>query len=149
MLAQLDVMRDTINGHVATSLETLSEFMDDINTNTLILSSSAGNINNVVQSPRGELQARREIDSGVITFSATAFRAYCFKKGINYARIKSDLRRQNVLLGEGVLRTLGAQTPYATGQVRCFVVDQKRLGVVLTLATPQPITATRTGQQMP
>jgi len=149
MLAQLDVMRDTINGHVATSLETLSEFMDDINTNTLILSSSAGNINNVVQSPRGELQARREIDSGVITFSATAFRTYCFKKGINYARIKSDLRRQNVLLGEGVLRTLGAQTPYATGQVRCFVVDQKRLGIVLTLATPQPITAVRTGQQMP
>jgi len=145
-IKQIESMRSIVHTHVVSPLELLSEFMDAINANTLILSANAGNINNVVQGPRGELMARREVDTGLVTFSAAALRSYCFKLGINYSRICAELRKQGVFLNEGVLRTIGAQTPYATGQVRCFVVDQKQLGVTLRLVNPQitPIGGTAT-----
>jgi hypothetical protein len=136
VLDQLRRLRLEIRGHISDATELLSEFLEHMVSNTLSLSVNSNNINNIVNAPHGELLVRHEVDTQILMFSNSAFRSYCHQHGVNFSRVMLDLRKKKVLIAEETLRTLGANTPYSKGQVRCTVVNLKALGSQIQLVPP-------------
>lgn len=128
MKHHVSTMRDVVGDGVTTPAEALSEFLNDSLPGTLVLSQKiASTVDNIAVRPRSELTVRTELDLGIAYVSKTAFRQYCLREKLNFRAVEDALTQLNVVVETNKLRTLGGGTPYATGQIRCWVVNIKAL----------------------
>ena len=129
MVEHISKLRDARNVVKNTALEIISEFLEAHVSNTLALSvKSTYNIDCVAIHPHGELHIRHEIDSNLIFVSRSEMLNYCGEHAINITSLEDKLRDEGVLLDHRRKITLGKDTKYAKGQVRCWVLDGTKLG---------------------
>jgi hypothetical protein len=149
MTGLLVSQRVTIRETATTPLELLSQFLDDHLRNTLIMSVKSANLDNVVQKPFAELQIRRETDTSTIYVARTAIIAYCSENRAPFRTIEKALLDAGVLVQHNAQKTLGADTPYSNGQIRCWKIDAGKLDALQQQGTTAvsktvPVTGTTT-----
>lgn len=123
-------MRTTYKQAVSTSADILNEYLEGHVANTLILSpKQASNVDNIVQRPHsaGGLLIRNEVDTNRIYVNRTAFNSYCNEVKANFRSIEAELQASNVILRRYAYKVLGADTPFAMGQTRCWEIDRVAL----------------------
>jgi hypothetical protein len=133
MVGHVDRMRLTFKQASSGPVDILNEFLESHVSNTLILSpKQSSHVDNIVNRPHSVdgLQIRHEVDSGMVYISKTAMNAYCTKAKANFGRLENELTACGVIRRRNCYKVLGADTPYAIGQTRCWEVDR---GVLETL----------------
>jgi hypothetical protein len=102
--------------------------------NTLVVPSSTaithGSVGTSVSMARlRELQVRVETDLELVWVSRAHFRQHCGKMRFNYRHTIRDLKKDGVVIAAEpeTKKTLGRGTQYETGQVRCILVDLKKI----------------------
>jgi hypothetical protein len=127
MERQIVHMRSAVSDHALTPSEAMATFLDASIPNTLTISTSASNIDNVAREPRGELLVRHEVDTHQTIIARHAFQKYCLEQHINMDAVLVALLQSGALLQRNTKRTLGADTTFSSAQVRCIVVDLDKL----------------------
>jgi hypothetical protein len=124
MTTHVSRMRQQHVRAASTPSDTITEFLERHLTNTLTLSSkSASNLDNIVHEPRGALYIRKEIDARRLYVSRNALMVYCNEQNANFRKLEDELARRGVVLKRNTHKVLGADTPFATGQTRCWLLD--------------------------
>ena len=128
--SQVPAMRGHINTQYASPAMVLSDYLEAINGNILVLQDAAGqgrwknNMPTVIRQPtNSQLLARHEMDRGLIWIKRSAFRDYCLRIGHNYTALLDTLKTTGVVNPKLVHKTLGAGTDYAKGQTICLLVN--------------------------
>jgi hypothetical protein len=129
MLEHLRQMRITYEQAASTPVDVLNEFLEEHNSNTLIISpKAASNLDNIVQRPHGALYIRVEVDTDRIYIAKPAVNTYCTEQKANFKKLEAALIQAGVLLRRECYKVLGADTPIAKGQTRCWEIDRTALG---------------------
>jgi hypothetical protein len=121
-------MRVTFSEARSSPTEIISEFLEVHTPSTLVLSSAhSSNINNVAVRPTRGLLIRHELDIGIIYVSRAAIMEYCNEKKANFHKLEKALLATGALMSRSCQKILGADTPYAKGQSRCWKLQESRL----------------------
>lgn len=124
-------MRSTYQQAAMSSADILSEFLEECSPNTLTLSAkAASNVDNIVEKPRGALYIRNEVDTGFIFIAQQAFNNYCTEQKANFRTIEAELIQSKVILRRQCYKVLGANTPFAKAQTRCWQIDRNALASI-------------------
>lgn len=109
-------------------VEILDTYLNERVTNTLTVSpKAASNLDNIVSRPYGALLVRNEIDTGLIYVAREAFNRYCTESKANFRKIEADLQGLGVITRLNCHKVLGADTPLAMGQTRCWEISMAKL----------------------
>lgn len=110
------------------SAEILSEYLTMHQQNTLILhAKGSSNVDNIVHEARGPLYIRHEVDTGKVFLSRTAFNAYCNDQRASFKKIETELVTAGVITRRDCYKVLGADTKFATSQIRCWEISMDKL----------------------
>jgi hypothetical protein len=111
------------------SLANLGMFMSEFVQNQLILralSSSKDILNAPIETPRGPLIIRREVDTNKIFIIASNLKSWCAKRQISYKCMIDDLRRRGTLESLSKVR-MSAGTVQDSPAVYALVIDATKL----------------------
>lgn len=137
MCAHLGRQRQTIAEAQGSPLDILSEFLETHIGNTLVLNAKAASNLDIIQSkPVHALLIRHEVDNGRLYVSRAAMMEYCTEAKTAFRKLEKDLTSAGVLLHHMKQKVLGADTPYAKGQTRCWELDARMLTPVTAAPTP-------------
>lgn len=138
MIDHIRSQRSSMAEIVTTPREQLTTFLNGAQRHTLIMSSkNSSNLDNVAQRPADALWVRHEIDTNLIYIDRAAIGQYCNDQGLAFKPMQKHLVAEGVLLDTARQKTLGADTVYARGQTRCWLIDATKLEG-LTNAPPAP-----------
>lgn len=137
---QITQLRGRIAGHLTSSDEMLSEFMDAEISHTLTVAANTGNIDNIKTEPRGGFTVRNEPDINRAWVSRSALQKHCVEHGINMTRHLRILYGQGTVLQENVRKVLGSGTQFAKGNVRCIEIDTTKLSGRAHVMLVPPVT---------
>jgi hypothetical protein len=113
----------------------------------VISAKAASNIDNIATRPYNAINVRYEVDVGVVYISRSFMVEQCDKLHANFRKLENSLIREGVILHRSVQKVLGADTPYARGQLRCWKVDDTKLGIQLPPhQAPAPLNVTNVVQ---
>jgi hypothetical protein len=131
IVKQLDSIRGTITEHTITPTELVSEFLDSVLRETLVVSSTTLGSKTMMQiekEPQGGLVVRRENDTGHIYVMRSAFKQYCVERGANLKIVEDSLQASGALLAPNVQKVLGAGAlNFEGGQTRCWKISAASL----------------------
>jgi hypothetical protein len=127
-------------------VEQLSNYLEANIGSTLVLSNKlTSNLDNVALRPHGSLTIRHEMDRGLLFVNRAEVSKFCALHNINLKGWEHELTILGVLLDRSRLKTLGADTSFAKGQVRCWMLDAAKLGTrfasTVTAAAKASVTA--------
>lgn len=127
-------------------VEQLSNYLEANLSSTLVLSTKlTSNLDNVALRPHGSLTIRHEMDRGLLFVNRAEVSKFCATHNINLKGWEHELTIVGVLLDRSRLKTLGADTSFAKGQVRCWMLDATKLGTrfasTVTAAAKASVTA--------
>lgn len=105
----VNIVADYLNSHLQSMLVLNSEPLD-------------GRLAMVAQEPRNSLRVRYETWNHQAYIDRTHFREYCAGKGVDWASLKSSLKRQGILMDEKRM-VLGKGTAWKTAQSWCLVLN--------------------------
>lgn len=135
MVRHLSIQRDSIRESKSTPQELLSNFLEQNFGAALVLSAKvANNLDNVSHRPTGKLLIRHELDFGHMYVSRTAIADYCATNKIPFRKLEQQLMDEGVVIHHSKQKVLGADTIYAKGQSRCWLIDASKLSGALSLA---------------
>ena len=126
-------MRSQFKEASSTSADILSEYLEQHIANTLILSpKQTSHVDNIVNRPQSStgLKIRHEVDNGLIYVAKPAFQNYCTEVKANFTRIEAELQLAGIILRKHCYKVLGADTPFAIGQSRCWEISRDALQAV-------------------
>jgi len=121
---QIPKMRGIITSSYVRPIDVLSDYIDKITPDILVVNKNAGNI----YAPKGvrtALTARLELHSSFMWLHRQTFKEYCQRTGANMTQVVESLVQSKVIVNDRVLRTLGAGTEYAHGQTWCLQIDMQ------------------------
>jgi hypothetical protein len=131
MIEHIRQMRTTYEQAVATPVDILNEFLETHVSRTLIVSpKQSSNVDNVANKPHGSLLIRNEVDTGLIYIAKHAINSYCTEQKANFRKLEAELIANKVLLNRNKYKVLGADTPWASGQTRCWEIDRIALSKI-------------------
>lgn len=137
MVAALTNQRTNIKDNTGTPAEFLADFLDQHLGGTLTLSAiGSTNLDNVAIRPYNGLIIRHETDTKVIYVSRQAITAHCAKMRLPFRALESKLESCGVIVSRNMQKVLGADTQYATGQVRVWKIDADKLSQVTMKGKP-------------
>jgi hypothetical protein len=139
MKAHVGQLRGTTTDIALDPVEVLVGYLNRRKSNTLVVNTKVSNINNVIIEPRGALLVRHEFDNNTIYASRDSILLYCAELKVNPVSIEQELVNRGVITSRRVKRTLGADTPYASGQTICWQLAVDKLGADFAQATLAPI----------
>lgn len=143
MIGHLQKQRELIDESRQSPLEIVSEFLEEHISNTLTISmKQSGNLDNIVHKPFGALLVRANLDSCRIHMSRAAMMEYCRENKASFKTIEDDLFKLGILKNKNCLKVLGADTPYAKGQTRCWLLDATKLAPSATTTIASATTPT-------
>jgi energy-coupling factor transporter ATP-binding protein EcfA2 len=144
MLTHLQDMRELHASAEADPTELLAGFLEANIGSTLALSSKhSSNLDNITLRPHGKLSIRHEVDKSLIFIARHEVARFCAEQNMNMKEWAASLTTTGVLVDASKLKTLGADTTFAKGQVRCWVVDATQLGARFANAFQQAAAAAR------
>lgn len=131
-------MRGVVAENTRTPVNIVADYMNTNLSNTLVLNSEPldGKLAMVSQEPRNSLRIRYEVWANRVYIDRTHFREYCANKAVDWAGLKSQLRRRGVLVDEKRM-VLGKGTAWRTAQSWTLVLDmshEEMAGVQQTTA---------------
>jgi hypothetical protein len=136
MYNQIPLIRHQTTEQLPQPGEVMAEFLDAHLINTLTIGSKgAGNIDDIIHEPRGELIVRLDIDLKTIWVSRSSFRDYCVEQGVSFNRTIHEMEKNGMVLRNNVLKVLGADTTFAKGKVRCIELDLVKVSGGLAIVT--------------
>jgi hypothetical protein len=131
MVNHIDRMRISYKEAKSTPADIISEFLDNNVSHTLILSPKlASSVDNIVNRPQGKLYIRNEVDTNKIYIAVEALNNYCTEKKVNIRMLEAELRVAKILLRRNCYKVLGADTPFSSGQARCWEIDRTVLSTI-------------------
>ncbi len=141
MVSLLTQQRAIIVEASAEPIDVLSEFLESVVPNTLIVSPKASsNLDNVILHPHGALLVRHDAEEDIIYVARSAITKYCADNKASFNKIESALESSGVIISRNIQKILGSDTKYAKGQTRCWKIDNAKLGGVMRMpvgaATP-------------
>jgi hypothetical protein len=129
MCGQISHLRSRTTAHLANGGEIIAEFLDAKLPNTLTIGAKgAGNIDNILNEPRGELIVRYEVDTDTCWVNRAEFRRYCVDIGINFNRVMLEMQRAKIMTRDNILKVLGSGTQFGKGKVRSIEISIDALG---------------------
>ena len=138
MASHIQEVRDNHQEFTHDPVEQLADYLEANLRSTLVLSSkTTANLDNVALRPQGSLTIRHEMDRGLLFVNRQEISKFCAEHNISVKGWESQLALAGVLLDRAKLKTLGADTSFAKGQVRCWMIDAVRLGARFTAAVQQ------------
>ena len=81
-----------------------------------------------MQQPRGALLIRNEVDTNRIYVARASVNTYCNEVKANFRNLEGSLQKDHIILRRNCYKVLGADTPWALGQTRCWEIDRVVLG---------------------
>lgn len=112
----------------STSVDIMDEFLNNnISKSLIIQAKGTSNLDNIASRAYNELWIRNEVDSGLVYVSRAAFTKYCNEVKANFVKVQSELVVAGIILRESCHKVLGAGTPYAVGQTRCWEISMPKL----------------------
>lgn len=129
IVGNISEIRSSMQDHVASPREVLSEYLDSYAAETLVVSQTGrANIGpRIDKLPHGSLVIRHEIDTHTLWITKSEFRKHCIETGANFAEIQDTLQGLGVLVDKNSQKVLGSGTDLGKGQVRCWQIDVKAL----------------------
>lgn len=136
MVSHLGRQREQIKESSSTPMDHLVTFLNaNIRSMVVLAAKQSSNLDNVAVRPSDELQIRHEMDQGLMYVARQAIVQYCVDTGIAFKTFEYALEREGVLLARNAQKVLGADTVWASGQVRCWKLDARKIS---GLAAPAP-----------
>lgn len=127
MLQLIKTDREVIESHIATATDILSDYINDIVDQTLIIegvgNSKHMNAGRVVRAPNRALVARHDLDVQVMWTSRRNVQKYCELIRADFTAIERDLLKSKVLLDTRAQKALGANTELDRAVSRCWMID--------------------------
>ena len=129
---QLPAMRGQVVMEYATPLAMLTDYLQSINGNTIVMSKPhTGNIPFVLKQPHGQLLAHYDVPNKMMYVLRKGFVDFCARSGANANSILSDLHAlrptangpSRIVPAPRTRRVLGAGSEYATSQSWCFAIN--------------------------
>lgn len=112
----------------ATSVDIMDEFLNNnISKSLIIQAKGTSNLDNIASRAYHELWIRNEVDNGLVYVSRSAFTKYCSDVKANFNKVESELLAAGIILRKICHKVLGADTPYAVGQTRCWELSMTKL----------------------
>lgn len=131
-------MRDEKDELASNAVDILGQFLDEHAANRLLVRGDCGpgKVASPIDTPRGALVYRHEVDNQKIYISKQTFKSWLGKKFGSYTKVKNELEEIGALKDANARKVLGGGTQYGGAQQSCWVIDLKchKLGNVgLTL----------------
>jgi hypothetical protein len=116
------------------AVDILGQFLDEHAANSLLVKGDCS-INKPavpIETPRGPLVIRHEIDNQKLFFSRAVFRSWLSKHFGSYTKIAGELKALGALRDGNTRKVLGAGTSYGGAQQPCWLIDLRcpGLGIV-------------------
>ena len=138
MATHIQEVRENHQEFANDPVEQLADYLEANLRSTLVLSSkTTSNLGNIALRPQGSLTIRHELDKGLLFVNRQEISKFCAEHNISVKGWENQLITAGVLLDRSKLKTLGADTSFAKGQVRCWMIDTVRLGSRFTVAVQQ------------
>lgn len=134
---QLPMMRGIVREEYSSPLGILTEYLESINGNTIIVQKSSGqqmfgSSVTTMNKPHGQLLAHFDTSERVIWVLKKGFKDYCVRVGANFLKVIEELSEPKVDAGghsnriitnKHIRKVLGAGTEMAKAQSWCFTVN--------------------------
>jgi hypothetical protein len=124
---QLPYMRGVVSEEYSDPLAVLSDYLEQINGNILVMSKHNGNLNIQHMPKSGALLAHFDLSERVLYVLKKGFKDYCARIGANSLKILDELSRHSqagrIIPNKHTRRTLGAGTDLAKAQSWCFTIN--------------------------
>ena len=115
-------MRDEISSQRPSAVEHVVGYINENLRNTLVIEQEkVGYVAHV--KPTSMLCIRKEVDTQRVFVAVAPFKKWCALRGISYSDVLRDLKDANVLIDRNVSKSLGAHTEFATGTIKCIVLN--------------------------
>lgn len=115
-------MRDEIGSQRPSAVEHIVGYINENLRNTLVIEQEkVGYVAHV--KPTSMLCIRKEVDTQRVFVAVAPFKKWCALRGISYSDVLRDLKDANVLIDRNVSKSLGAHTEFATGTIKCIVLN--------------------------
>lgn len=125
-------VRDFHSDHVVTPMSTLADFLSTHINDMLVLAPKATtNLDNIALRPHKNLSIRHEADKQIMYIARSAMQEYLLKTRQNMRNIEKELVQTGVIIDRNSMKTLGADTAYPGGQVRCWKINTALIGTTL------------------
>lgn len=136
--ATIRSMRTEKDDLAGNAVDILGQFLDEHAANRLLVKGDCGFGKPAIpiDTPRGSLVIRHEVDNARLFISKQTFKAWLGKKFGSYTKVKNELESIGALKDHNARKVLGGGTQYGGAQQSCWVIDLKchKLGAVgLTL----------------
>ena len=117
-------MRGLVAENTRTPVNIVADYLNTHLTSMLVLNSEPldGRLAMVAQEPKHSLRVRYEVWNSQAYVDRTHFREYCASKAVDWASLKSNLKKQGILLDEKRM-VLGKGTAWKTAQSWCLVLN--------------------------
>ena len=149
---QLGTMRTIVKAEYATPLMIMTDFIDQIHSNIIVVTQEAVIFGNgsqrdasTIQTPHGPLLGHYQQPAGQLALRRRGFRDHCARIGANANQVLDALHKDGVVVEREVKRTIGAGTCYAKTQSWCFVIDMTHPDIAATLDYSPGISPRKTG----
>ncbi len=127
---QVPSMRGIVKDEYSDPLAILSDYLESISGNMLVMErikQSGNNLTNIQRRPVGALLAHYDTDDRMLYVLKKGFKDYCTRIGANSLKILEDLHAirdgARIVTSKNTRRTLGAGTDFSKAQSWCFAIN--------------------------
>jgi hypothetical protein len=127
---QVPKMRGVVKEEYSDPLGIVSDYLETISSNILVLEKSTGTVgaqSYVARKPTGALLGHYDVAEQVLHVLKKGFKDYCVRIGANSLKVLSELHTlrdgARIIANTHTKRTLGAGTEYAKAQSGCFTIN--------------------------
>lgn len=127
-------MRSDKDELTGSAVDILGQFLDEHAASRLLVKGECGPGQPAIpiDTPRGALVIRHEVDNHKLFISRSTFKAWLAKRFGSYTKVANELKAHGALKNANIRKVLGAGTQYGGAQQPCWVIDLKNrhLGAV-------------------
>ena len=127
-------MRSEKDDLTGSAVDILGQFLDEHAANRLLVKGDCTNGKPAVpiDTPRGALVLRYEIDNHKLYISRSTFKTWLARKYGSYSKVMNELKEIGALRDANAKKVLGAGTQFGGAQQPCWLIDLRcpKLGVV-------------------
>lgn len=124
---QIPYMRGVVQEEYSDPLTVLSDYLEQINGNIIVMSKAQQGNLYAQHVPKGPLLAHYDGHEKLLIVLKKGFKDYCVRTGANSLKILDELSQPRdgarIICNKHARRTLGAGTEYAKAQTWCFVIN--------------------------
>ena len=129
---QFPTMRGIVIAEYATPLGTLSDYLETISSNIIVMDRRQGSQPFILRAPSGQLLGHYDVSEKTLHVLKKGFKDYCIRVGADSTKILDELHfaqpdarghTTRVISQKNIKKVLGAGTEFAKAQSWCFTIN--------------------------